>query len=269
MFLAATAVEMAKTPMGLSRVFTLVPQKTGERKKLLDILVAMVANNGEGFSPETFEGLVWKDTVLKDAAWKLYKWATLHGAWKEWRAAGRAFYLADTLRLVRNRVMVENIPFAMSEARKRYVANMDKLPCDFLEDMRQEAFIGLLEAAEKYSPEKGVKFSTYAWWWVRDALTKAIKALKGFGTFESLDEPLGDDEEGLTKLDMLEAPLPPEPLDLVWRSDDPMNMAALRETLRKLTPERRVELRNHFGIKIPGITWKDMERHLAMKKKAA
>jgi RNA polymerase primary sigma factor len=43
-----------------------------------------------------------------------------------------------------------------------------------LADMIQEGNLGLMEAAERYEPEKGFRFSTYATWWVRQRILRSI-----------------------------------------------------------------------------------------------
>lgn len=43
-----------------------------------------------------------------------------------------------------------------------------------LQDLIQEGSIGLLHGAKKFNPERGFKLSTYVYWWIRQAMLRAI-----------------------------------------------------------------------------------------------
>jgi RNA polymerase nonessential primary-like sigma factor len=43
-----------------------------------------------------------------------------------------------------------------------------------LEDLVQEGILGLITAARKFDPTRGVRFSTYAWYWIRQGIFRAI-----------------------------------------------------------------------------------------------
>jgi RNA polymerase nonessential primary-like sigma factor len=68
----------------------------------------------------------------------------------------------------RHRMIVSNLRLVVKIARRYYNRGLE------FSDLIEEGNLGLLRAVEKFDPERGFRFSTYATWWIRQTIERAI-----------------------------------------------------------------------------------------------
>jgi RNA polymerase primary sigma factor len=147
--------------------------------------------------------------------------------------------------LAREQIIKANTRLVVSIA-KRYMGR----GVAFL-DLIQEGNLGLMKAVEKYDVHKGFRFSTYATWWIRQTITRAIAdpariqyILQVSWLPLSLESPVGDDEDSDLGM-FIEDELTPTPVQSACQS---MLKDKIEEVLGTLTPREARILSMRFGL---------------------
>ncbi len=114
-----------------------------------------------------------------------------------------------------------------------------------IEDLIQEGNLGLIVAAERFDPERGCQFSTYAVWWIRDYVSRATRdvTMNG-GQLLSLHLPMGEDGDS-TLVDFIPDENAVSPCELTEKNE---LKALVTEMVSCLKPRERRVIELRFGL---------------------
>lgn len=143
----------------------------------------------------------------------------------------------SSLELARHDVLEHNIGLVGMLVRRR------QAPATDMQDMMQEGMLGLIEALRRFDPERGTQFSTYAVFWVRNALRRCQLRME-----QTVRIPDGAAARGHRLARVEEVP------PLAWSPtldahlDDGRNLDELPEALECLPQRERWIISHRFGL---------------------
>ena len=133
----------------------------------------------------------------------------------------------------RNRLLETNLSFIRQQANKIY--GQSGSSCLDVDDLIQEGCFGLMEAIDRFDPERGTKFLTYAVWWIRKFMREAASIV------------LADDEVCLSEMEKFSLPqiYGKSPEQIVLQAE---TYAELHNGLGQISARERTYLLYRYGF---------------------
>lgn len=178
----------------------------------------------------------------------------------------------EAAREARGRLAACNLGIARDlSARYAYLYDLD------LDDAFGAAQVGLLEAAERFDPSRGLRFASYAGWWVRQAVQRDAPNVRGAARVPGT---AGDRFPGAKALrnatDLESSGVPGSPLYLALAREDgtsggaaePEAFARLRAAVKRLHPGERRAVERVYGLDGEAMTDAALARELGVTTQA-
>lgn len=168
--------------------------------------------------------------------------------------------------IINNQTIKQYMPMVRTIARQ-----FTKNPIE-MKDLMQEGYIGLIEAAKRYDPDAGVKFDSYAGWWVRKYVREYIIRhgqtvslpfkTRDYHRSATLDmnRPLYQEENGPVRFaDLLTDGSTPETERIRQEEHQRLN-----EAIDKLSAREQQIIRQIYGIDCEAVPMKELAKKMGL-----